>query len=223
MADVVRDFPTDPPTRVLHGINLTVERGELVAVVGPSGSGKSTLLALLGTLDRPSSGTLAVAGHQVDLLSEAELAVLRACHIGFIFQQFFLMPGLSAVENVATGLLYSGVEPAERRRRATRVLGMVGLGHRLHHKSNQLSGGEQQRVAIARAVVGEPQLLLADEPTGALDTQSGQEVVELLRRLNAQGTTVVVITHDAQLAESFPRRIGIRDGRIAFDRRGTQL
>ncbi len=223
LTDVVREFPSDPPTRVLHGINLTIERGELVAVVGPSGSGKSTLLALLGTLDRPSSGTLAVTGHQVDRLSEAELAVLRARRIGFVFQQFFLMPGLSAVENVATGLLYSGVEPSERRRRATRVLETVGLGHRLHHKSNQLSGGEQQRVAIARAVVGEPQLLLADEPTGALDTQSGQEIVELLRRLNAQGTTIVVITHDAELAESFPRRIGIRDGRIAFDRQGTQL
>ncbi|MDF3293225.1 ABC transporter ATP-binding protein [Streptomyces silvisoli] len=223
LVDVVREFPSDPPTRVLHGLNLTIDQGELVAVVGPSGSGKSTLLALLGTLDRPSSGTLAVTGHQVDRLSEAQLAVLRARDIGFVFQQFFLMPGLSAVENVATGLLYSGVEPAERRRRATNVLKTVGLGHRLHHKPNQLSGGEQQRVAIARAVVGSPRLLLADEPTGALDTHSGEEVVELLRTLNSRGTTVVVITHDAELAESFPRRIGIRDGRIAFDKRGPWL
>ncbi|MER8010893.1 ABC transporter ATP-binding protein [Streptomyces sp. NPDC094149] len=223
LADVVREYPSEPPTRVLHGINLTIERGELVAVVGPSGSGKSTLLALLGTLDRPSSGTLTVTGHEVSKLSEAQLAILRARDIGFVFQQFFLMPGLSAVDNVATGLLYSGVEPAERRRRATSVLKTVGLGHRLRHKPSQLSGGEQQRVAIARAVVGAPRLLLADEPTGALDTHSGQEVVELLRTLNSQGTTIVVITHDAELAESFPRRIGIRDGRIAFDKRGPWL
>ncbi|MFG2268261.1 ABC transporter ATP-binding protein [Streptomyces sp. WAC 01325] len=223
LVDVVREFPSDPPTRVLHGINLTIEQGELVAVVGPSGSGKSTLLALLGTLDRPSSGTLAVAGHPVDRLNEAQLAVLRARDIGFVFQQFFLMPGLSAVENVATGLLYSGVEPSERRRRATGVLKTVGLGHRLQHKPNQLSGGEQQRVAIARAVAGAPRLLLADEPTGALDTHSGREIVELLRTLNSRGTTVVVITHDAELAGSFPRRIGIRDGRIAFDKRGPWL
>ncbi|MFC8244065.1 ABC transporter ATP-binding protein [Streptomyces chartreusis] len=223
LVDVVREFPSDPPTRVLHGIDLTVEEGELVAVVGPSGSGKSTLLALLGTLDRPSSGSLAVTGHPVDRLSEAQLAVLRARDIGFVFQQFFLMPGLSAVENVATGLLYSGVDSAERRRRATDVLRAVGLGHRLRHKPNQLSGGEQQRVAIARAVVGAPRLLLADEPTGSLDTHSGQEIIELLRTLNSRGTTVVVITHDAELAESFPRRIGIRDGRVAFDKRGPWL
>ncbi|MCZ4602843.1 ABC transporter ATP-binding protein [Streptomyces sp. Lzd4kr] len=222
LADVIREFPNDPPQRVLHGINLTIEEGELVAVVGPSGSGKSTLLALLGTLDRPSSGSLAVTGHDVNSLSEAQLAVLRARRIGFVFQQFFLMPGVTAVDNVAAGLLYTGVEAGERRRRATRVLTTVGLGHRLHHKPHQLSGGEQQRVAIARAVVGEPQLLLADEPTGPLDTASGQGVIELLRRLNDQGTTIVVITHDPELAASFPRRIGIRDGRIAFDERGER-
>jgi putative ABC transport system ATP-binding protein len=215
---VVKDFPGTPPLRILHGIDLTVEAGELVAIVGPSGSGKSTLLSLIGTLDRPSSGLLRFAGHDLSHMSDAQLAALRAQKIGFVFQQFFLLPGLSTVDNVATGLLYGGAGAAHRRERAVEALHEVGLGHRLHHRPGQLSGGEQQRVAIARALIGRPALVLADEPTGALDSASGAGVVELLRKLNADGTTVAVITHDRELAASFPRQVGIQDGRIAFDR-----
>ncbi|MGW4652505.1 ABC transporter ATP-binding protein [Kitasatospora sp. NPDC004289] len=220
LSGVVKEYPGAPPLRVLHEVDLSVEAGELLAVVGPSGSGKSTLLALLGSLDRPSSGRLRFEGRDLAGLSEPELAALRAHRIGFVFQQFFLLPGLSTVENVATGLLYGGAPAAERRARAVETLRSVGLGHRLDHHPDQLSGGERQRVAIARALVGRPALLLADEPTGALDSASGEGVVELLRTLNADGTTVVVITHDRELAASFPRRVGIHDGRIAFDERG---
>ncbi|MFI5533042.1 ABC transporter ATP-binding protein [Kitasatospora sp. NPDC051853] len=220
LSGVGKEYPGTPPVRVLHGVDLTVQAGELLAVVGPSGSGKSTLLALLGSLDRPGSGRLRFEGRDLAGLSDAELAALRAHRIGFVFQQFFLLPGLSTVENVATGLLYGGAPAAERRARAVETLRSVGLGHRLDHHPDQLSGGERQRVAIARALVGRPALLLADEPTGALDSASGEGVVELLRTLNADGTTVVVITHDRDLAASFPRRVGIHDGRIAFDERG---
>ncbi|MEG8281264.1 ABC transporter ATP-binding protein [Streptomyces sp. AHA2] len=214
---VVKEYPGNPPLQILHGIDLTIEPGELVAVVGPSGSGKSTLLALIGSLDRPTSGTLTFEGHDLARLSEPEIAALRAHRIGFVFQQFFLLPGLTCVENVATGLLYTGTGPSHRRTLAAEALHEVGLGHRLTHHPHQLSGGEQQRVAIARALVGRPALLLADEPTGALDSASGTAVVDLLRGLHRDGTTVVVITHDRDLAASFPRRIGIHDGRIAFD------
>ncbi|MFB9368504.1 ABC transporter ATP-binding protein [Kitasatospora albolonga] len=220
LSGVVKEYPGAPPLRVLHEVDLSVEAGELLAVVGPSGSGKSTLLAVLGSLDRPSSGRLRFEGRDLAGLSEPELAALRAHRIGFVFQQFFLLPGLSTVENVATSLLYGGAPAAERRARAVETLRSVGLGHRLDHHPDQLSGGERQRVAIARALVGRPALLLADEPTGALDSASGEGVVELLRTLNADGTTVVVITHDRELAASFPRRVGIHDGRIAFDERG---
>ncbi|MFB8243387.1 ABC transporter ATP-binding protein [Kitasatospora purpeofusca] len=219
LSGVVKEFGAQgAPLRILHGIDLTVGRGELVALVGPSGSGKSTMLSLIGTLDRPTAGSLRFEGQDVADLSEARLSALRAERIGFVFQQFFLLAGISAVANVATGLLYSGVGRAERLERAAQALRLVGLGHRLDHKPHQLSGGEQQRVAIARAVVGRPALLLADEPTGALDSATGAEVVELLRELNAGGTTVVVITHDQELARSLPRQVGIRDGRISFDR-----
>ncbi|MFJ6655736.1 ABC transporter ATP-binding protein [Streptomyces sp. NPDC091377] len=214
---VVKEYDGSPPLRILHGIDLTVRPGELVAVVGPSGSGKSTLLALLGTLDRPTSGALSLQGHDVGALAERQVSALRAHRIGFVFQQFFLLPGLTCVENVATGLLYTGHSVRRRGIRAREVLRQVGLGHRLGHRPDQLSGGEKQRVAIARALAGRPALLLADEPTGALDTVSGTAVVDLLRGLNADGTTVVVITHDRELAASFPRRIGLQDGRIAFD------
>jgi putative ABC transport system ATP-binding protein len=203
----------------LRGVGLMVEEGELLAVVGPSGSGKSTLLHIMGTLDRPSEGEVRVAGHDVSQLSDRRLAALRARHIGFVFQQFFLVEGMSAVDNVAQGLLYSGVPAPERRRRATEQLERVGLGHRLTHRPAQLSGGERQRVAIARALVARPSIVFADEPTGNLDTRSGDQIIGLLRELNAEGTTIVVITHDLEVAASLPRRVHIRDGGIERDER----
>jgi putative ABC transport system ATP-binding protein len=203
----------------LRGVALMVGEGELLAVVGPSGSGKSTLLHIMGTLDRPSEGEVRVAGHDVSTLSDRRLAALRARHIGFVFQQFFLVEGLSAVENVAQGLLYSGVPAAERRARASEQLERVGLGHRLTHRPAQLSGGERQRVAIARALVGRPSIVFADEPTGNLDTRSGAQIIDLLRELNDEGTTIVVITHDLEVAASLPRRVHIRDGGIERDER----
>ena len=203
----------------LRGVDLVVEEGELLAVVGPSGSGKSTLLHMMGTLDRPSAGRVRVAGHEVAALGDRRLAALRARHIGFVFQQFFLVEGLSAIENVAHGLLYSGVPAPERRRRAADQLERVGLGHRLTHRSAQLSGGERQRVAIARALVARPSIVFADEPTGNLDTRSGAEILAMLRELNADGTTIVVITHDPELDRSFPRRVHLRDGEVERDER----
>jgi putative ABC transport system ATP-binding protein len=198
----------------LDGVSLTVSYGELVAIVGPSGSGKSTMLHLIGTLDRPSSGTVRVEGHDVAALPDRRLSALRARRIGFVFQQFHLAPGQSAVDNVADGLLYAGVALGERRRRAERALARVGLADRLGHRPHELSGGEKQRVAIARAVVGEPALLLADEPTGNLDSAAGAGVVAVLRELNATGTTVLVITHDHEIAGALPRQVHMRDGAV---------
>ncbi len=217
----IRDLAKRYPGGVdaLRGVGLIVEEGELLAVVGPSGSGKSTLLHIMGTLDRPSAGAVRVAGHDVAALSDRRLAALRARHIGFVFQQFFLVEGLSAVENVAQGLLYTGVPAAERRRSAADQLERVGLGHRLTHRPAQLSGGERQRVAIARALVGRPSIVFADEPTGNLDTRSGDQIIGLLRELNAEGTTILVITHDLEVAASLPRRVHIRDGAIELDER----
>jgi putative ABC transport system ATP-binding protein len=217
LVDVRKVYPGDPPTEVLHGVDLTVRRGEYVAIVGPSGSGKSTLLNIIGTLDRPTSGEVWVAGHDAATLSDTELSALRARALGFVFQQFFLLDGETAVDNVADGLLYTGASAHERRDAAVEALKTVGLGHRLTHHPRKLSGGEQQRVAVARALVGRPTLLLADEPTGNLDTKSTESILELLSELHEQGTTLLVITHDRELAMRLPRRVEVRDGRIDHD------
>ncbi len=212
----------DGAVQALRGVDLRIHQGELAAIVGPSGSGKSTLLNLIGTLDRATTGRVRVAGHDVGALSDARLSALRARHIGFVFQHFHLAAGRDAVDNVADGLLYAGVALKERRARARTTLESVRLGHRLNHRPHQLSGGEKQRVAIARALVGDPDLLLADEPTGALDTASGEIVMELLHELHRAGTTICVITHDNEIADSLPRRIRVRDGEIVSDTTGVR-
>jgi len=205
------------PLEVLHGIDLEIRQGELVAIIGPSGSGKSTLLHIMGTLDRPTSGTVRFEGRDISQLRDRELAALRARRIGFVFQQFFLLEGMTALDNVAGGLLYNGVPLAERRRRAAGVLRLVGLGDRLYHQPAKLSGGERQRVAIARALVTRPAVVFADEPTGNLDTASGLAILDLLHELNQEGTTIVVITHDPDVAAAMKREVRLRDGRIESD------
>jgi putative ABC transport system ATP-binding protein len=214
---VTKEYPTTPPVRALRGVDFEVTRGELVGVVGPSGSGKSTLLHIMGTLDRPTAGEVTVAGYDVAELSDKDMSALRSRHIGFVFQQFHLLSGYTALDNVADGLLYTGLNVATRREMARRALERVDLGHRLQHVATKLSGGERQRVAVARALVGRPSIVLADEPTGNLDTRNSAAIIDLIRQINDQGVTFVVITHNREIAEGFPRTIALRDGAIEHD------
>ena len=217
LQNVVKEYPGHPPVRALDDVSVRVDHGELVAVVGPSGSGKSTLLNVMGTLDRPTHGVVSIDGTDTATLSDRRVAGVRARRIGFVFQQFFLLPGMSAIDNVANGLLYSGVPQRERRERSVVALERVGLGHRLDHPPNHMSGGERQRVAVARALVHEPAFVLADEPTGNLDSKSTGAVMDLIGALHAEGTTIVVITHDTSIAASLPRQVSVFDGRISSD------
>jgi putative ABC transport system ATP-binding protein len=217
LIDVVKEYPADPPVVALAGVDLKINQGELVAIVGPSGSGKTTLLHVMGTLERPTRGVVRIAGEDTSTMSDNQLSGLRARRLGFVFQQFFLLDGLSVLDNVADGLLYRGGQIAERRRLAEAAIERVGLGRRVGHRPNQLSGGEQQRTAIARALAGRPALVMADEPTGNLDSATGESLLTLLRELHREGTTIVVITHDLNVAAAMDRRVEIRDGRIIRD------
>jgi putative ABC transport system ATP-binding protein len=221
LVDVRKSFPGG--VEALRGVSLAVAEGELVAIVGPSGSGKSTLLHVMGTLERPSAGVVRVAGCDAGAMSDRELAALRAHRVGFVFQQFFLLEGMSALENVSTGLLYAGVGAAERRAAAREALERVGLGHRLEQASAKLSGGERQRVAIARALLGSPAIVFADEPTGNLDSRTSEGILALLNELHGQGATILVITHEREIADAFPRRIALRDGRVESDTGSPRL
>jgi len=217
LTGVTKEHPGSPPVSALRSVTVTIRTGEFVAIAGPSGSGKSTMLAIAGTLERPTAGRVRVAGLAVDSLPDHALSGVRAARIGFVFQQFFLIPGLTAVENVATGLLYRGVPARQRRQAAADALAEVGLADRAGHRPAELSGGECQRVAIARALVGRPAVILADEPTGSLDSATSAGILGLLAELNRRGATILVVTHNPEIAEAAGRVIRLRDGRIEHD------
>ncbi len=217
LVDVVKTYDSEPPVHALRNVDLTVAAGEFVAVVGPSGSGKSTLLNLVGALDRPTSGVVRIAGQDISALNDAELSGLRGHHIGFVFQSFNLIDGLNAADNVGLGLVYSGVPASRRNALAREALDRVGLAARADHAPGRLSGGERQRVAIARALVGEPALLLADEPTGNLDSVTGASIIETFQRLHQDGSTILMITHDQTLAAATPRQVTMHDGEIVAE------
>jgi putative ABC transport system ATP-binding protein len=220
--DVTKSYPGQPPVQALREVNLTIGPGELVGIVGPSGSGKTTLLQLMGTLDQPTSGHVRITGLDVATMADEDVAYLRATRIGFIFQQFFLAEHSTVLDNVADGLLYAGIPLKQRRQRALDALDLVGLAERPHARPTQLSGGQRQRVAIARALVGQPAIVLADEPTGNLDQATGQSILGLIDQLHQAGSTIVVITHDQAIAERMPRKVELIDGRIVADTRSLR-